>query len=52
MVIVAPKYFYNGILHRNYRKMTMYGHFPIIPLENCPYITQFHFLHDSLLWTV
>ena len=42
--VVAPKYFYHGILQRNYRKMTIkwsfsynffvkfYGHFPIISL--------------------
>ena len=24
--------FYHGILQRNYRKMTINGHFPIIPL--------------------
>ena len=27
---VAPKYFYYGVLQRNYRKWPLHGHFPII----------------------
>ena len=30
--VVAPNFLYHGILHRNYRKMKMNGHFPIISL--------------------
>ena len=28
------------ILSRDYRKMTIHGHFPIIPLEKPPFISQ------------
>ena len=31
----VSKFFYHEILQRNYRKMTINGHFPIIPLKNC-----------------
>ena len=34
-------HFLHLILHRNYRKITINGNFPIIPLKNCPFITRF-----------
>ena len=34
MTILQRNYREMTFLHRNYRKMTIYGHSPIIPLQN------------------